>query len=602
VRTSFGPVGTRPAALLTAALLALGYVAAPTHVAASTTDAAIGFVHVEANVGGASGGHTALRLGDRAYHFQLGDERLLILVREDWGLFRFRYNVLQNRPLHVAHVPVEAATLRRVRDHFTGVHLSQARERHALASRRRDAAALEFLLGQRAGVPTPGAGLFDPSASSPPWATALARRLDASLGPGWLDAEIAGLEARLAAAPDAGSPIVAWREHLSLREALRVLRDAHPLADAAALPAGEAPLRPAERASLERLAASLEASIERLLRAGPPDRAFPLFVALARHRAVWRSLASARLVLVDPFPDAAPLLGARAVRSRRQELAAIAEYLEERVTQTRAAFVDGSAPLEPELARLEALAARAREYRRGAEHGHAVREPMGTLVPQRARALAVDAAAPAHAEHGLEELRAEIARREADRAARWHYDLFRDNCVTALAHTLDDAFGGADAMRTELGGHVDPDELLAFWPFVFFGKVAERMAVEQVERIPGHRERTLASLRRGQGGLRGYAREANTLSSTLYRGRDADGSFLLFTDDVVWVRPLYGALNLAWAGADAALGLVTAPFDRGRRLERAAKGALFSFPELAFVNIRKGSFDAASLRPASAGH
>jgi hypothetical protein len=37
---------------------------------------------------------------------------------------------------------------------------------------------------------------------------------------------------------------------------------------------------------------------------------------------------------------------------------------------------------------------------------------------------------------------------------------------------------------------------------------------------------------------------------------------------------------------------------RGDRLVRAGKGVLFSTPELVFVNIRKGSFDAATLRRA----
>ncbi|MBW2374316.1 MAG: hypothetical protein JRF70_17475, partial [Deltaproteobacteria bacterium] len=54
---------------------------------------------------------------------------------------------------------------------------------------------------------------------------------------------------------------------------------------------------------------------------------------------------------------------------RRAELTAIADYLDQRTTQARARLLDGSAPTEPGLARLEALAARAREYRGGAEGG-----------------------------------------------------------------------------------------------------------------------------------------------------------------------------------------------------------------------------------------
>ncbi|MBW2374315.1 MAG: hypothetical protein JRF70_17470 [Deltaproteobacteria bacterium] len=164
------------ARLLVGVVLALGLPAA--------ADPSLGFVHVEANVGGASGGHTALLLGDRVYHFQLGEERLLELHREDWDLFRFRYNELQNRPLHVAYVPVDAETLQQVRDHLTGLHLDYARVDGELAALEADLAALEALLGRRTGVPTRGAGLLEPGAPAPSWAVGLAERVSATLGPG----------------------------------------------------------------------------------------------------------------------------------------------------------------------------------------------------------------------------------------------------------------------------------------------------------------------------------------------------------------------------------------------------------------------------------
>ena len=111
----------------TRVLLATALVAAVAPAARPDTGTALDFVHIEANVGGASGGHTALRLDDRVWHYQLCDDELLTLKREDWQLFRFKYNVLQNRPLHVARVPVENDSLARVRDHLNGVHQAQHR-------------------------------------------------------------------------------------------------------------------------------------------------------------------------------------------------------------------------------------------------------------------------------------------------------------------------------------------------------------------------------------------------------------------------------------------------------------------------------------------
>jgi hypothetical protein len=47
-------------------------------------------------------------------------------------------------------------------------------------------------------------------------------------------------------------------------------------------------------------------------------------------------------------------------------------------------------------------------------------------------------------------------------------------------------------------------------------------------------------------------------------------------------------VNLGVGGGASALGIVTLPFDRGRRLVAGIRAALFSLPELAFVNLRKG--------------
>ena len=64
----------------------------------------------------------------------------------------------------------------------------------------------------------------------------------------------------------------------------------------------------------------------------------------------------------------------------------------------------------------------------------------------------------------------------------------------------------------------------------------------------------------------------------------------LFTDDVVAPRPLFGAINVAAGLSAGAAGVALLPFDHGRLLVTGLRGAVFSLPELAFVNLRKGSF------------
>jgi len=88
-----------------------------------------------------------------------------------------------------------------------------------------------------------------------------------------------------------------------------------------------------------------------------------------------------------------------------------------------------------------------------------------------------------------------------------------------------------------------------------------------------------------------YLRESNTLTSSVYRSNPRDSFFVFFTDDLIWPRPIYGAVNLLAGLGQATLGLLQLPFSGPGELVAGAKGAFFSLPELFFVNLRKGSLD-----------
>ena len=140
-----------------------------------------------------------------------------------------------------------------------------------------------------------------------------------------------------------------------------------------------------------------------------------------------------------------------------------------------------------------------------------------------------------------------------------------------------------------LGGWVDPDGALDFWPWVAFETVLATYDVASVEEVPSYREARLARTYEAEPAPLVYLREANTLTSTLYRRTGDDAPFLFFTDDVVAPRPLYAAANVAAGVGAIALGAARSPFDGGRSIVTGAKGVLFSLPELVFVNIRKGT-------------
>jgi hypothetical protein len=239
---------------------------------------------------------------------------------------------------------------------------------------------------------------------------------------------------------------------------------------------------------------------------------------------------------------------------------------------------------------LEVAAAVWREFERGAAGGDVRRLPRRS-TPAAARVVAFTPEAD-DARFARAEADARRALRDAERALaeRYRYGVVRHNCVTELVRLLNEAFPARDRPRA-LGAALEPGAGLGFIPFVSFEQVTSQLRVARIQSVPSHRERELARLRAEDPGLARRLGESTTVLSSIYEPRSRDGSFLFFTDDVLWRRPLLGLANLGWATGSGVVGLATAPFDGGRRLRAAGSGIWYSLPELVFANIRKGTFE-----------
>lgn len=580
--------------------------ALPAAARASGESDALDVVYVEANVGTAGGGHAALRIGELVYHVQTDVDGLFYVVRDDWPTFEFEYAGLQNRPLHVGRLSLPPPDLERVRSHLADWYVAQARDRAAGRVLRDDVAWLEAWSG--AGRSRPRlrtAGLLDPTRAGDAEALALRVSVAAARGERFLADALAETEAALAhqTLSEPGA-LEAHRDRLALREALRALDAGWGLDPAALLdPAPRAPLAPDEREAVERLAERFVREVVWLLGSPRADRGFPLHVAIARWLAARRSLAEGRLRVLDPFPDAdAPGELPRDTTPRGRaslEADAARAFDAARASTLRAAreaATSGRSLDESALSLLEEAAGRLHEVRRGGE-GEPVRQVAARLVPSRGREVesAQPAGDPAAALAAAQEA---LAAHEAAFRERWSYHPVYRNCITELARALRAAYPDEAATRAAFGGPIEPGGDLGFIPFVFFSQVRDDLRVAAVERIPSYRERRLAALAH-EAGLLARLREGNTLTSAIYAHRLRDGAFLFFTQGAGPLRPLLGIANLAWAVAHLPFALLAAPFDAGARLAAAGSGALWSVPELVFVNVRKGSFEWVELPPAA---
>jgi hypothetical protein len=578
----------RVRSLVCAALL--GSATAP----ASAGDAGpLAWVYVEANTGGSSGGHVALRVADTVYHVQQAPGGLFELNRDEWKTFRHLYAGLQNRTLALAELDVAPADVARVERHLAKAYVTQRAEFDRRQRLALDVAWSEAWREGRAAPALAGAGLLAREAPPDPHAEALRARVEREHGAGFLAREIERVEAGLAAfAPGAGE-LEALRETLLLREALVALDEGSPLAERAALsPPGALaePLTDEEREGARRFAEAQQETVLALLTSARPDRARPLLLALARHQALARSAASGRLVLLDPYADFGDL-PPDGERTSPAAAAKLAAELAPLVREGRTLVLTDTAYDEGRYNLLELGAGVLREFEAGAR-GEPVRKLPRHATPAAARVLAF---APARATADELARAHEVAQRALETQeerlhARYAYGVLRRNCVTELARLLNDSFPPADVARA-LGAELEPGAGLGFIPFAFFDDAKDQLRVDELEQVASHRERELARRLDQEPGLATRIAESTTLTSSIYTPRLRDSTFLFFTDGVFWRRPLFGLANVGYAAGSSVVGLVAAPFDGAERLRAAGTGVWYSLPELVFFNIRKGTFE-----------
>ena len=240
--------------------------------------------------------------------------------------------------------------------------------------------------------------------------------------------------------------------------------------------------------------------------------------------------------------------------------------------------------------RMEEGAGRFAELENGRLNGNVIRVAYGRLVPSRPGTVPlIDVEIPAQtltrALAAARTNREIYSRRLKD---CYPYDLITRNCATELIENMNAPFQKHERIAEVLGGKITPGEDFGFIPFRLFDLVKNRYRVVKIDVLPGYRKRMLIEETENTGS---YLQECNTLTSTLYHGSKGDTQFIFFTDDVVWIRPLYGLINGAYGLITAALGVFTLPLDGGDLSVSGLEGTLYSLPEIFFFNIRKGSFD-----------
>jgi len=595
-------------------------------IAAKAPASSFEYLYVEANAGSSAGGHFALRLDDWVYDFQNAELGTLRLRRTDFEVFRYLYTVLENRTLHIARVDVPPEMREAIFDRFNRRYLSQNQQFSLLDSLRGDRELIRLLLARsdqttaheddQSGMPIRGAGFFfgarsEGSAGKSPSIRALRERLVSAYGPTYLADQIGALERaarQLSPDPEISKPESGAQRDERLDSgylfsdryqdlaakilALRVLERATPIQpDARRIPgAGRYELSAAEAQKIRDYAERLEVRLVKLVASKRPDWGYPLLLGMARLETLRESLALERWVVLDSVPINTAFLSQRAVKRRDPFVVELRDRARVEFLEARVHFETTRDPGEPALAWLEEAINRLAVFQRGFDQNLPI--PIYELgsLPNRAATVRdlplpnVDRATlRSAAETAKARERAFLAAVKRD----FGYQLVSNNCVTEIFATIGEEWKPATA-GDRAGDIDDPDDLLDFIPVIAYQKVLAAHADAEASEIPSFRSFRLEQMYAAENDFGVYLRESNTLTSSIYRRNDVEPFFLFFTEDALPLRPVYGALNLAAGFGEMALGVLRAPWDRGRMLTSGLKGAAFSLPELVFVNLRKG--------------
>ncbi|MGJ0485276.1 MAG: hypothetical protein ACR65R_12230 [Methylomicrobium sp.] len=613
--------------------------------ASAASAASFNYLYIEASEGNSSGGHVAIQFDDEIYHYQHVDAGLIRLFRLDKDKFHFLYRFLQNRPIHLSRIEVSRETLDLLKEGFKWRFLTQEKQFKLLNNLRQDRILIRHLLQKlkdsRAVANSvedsimrlKGVGLFypEPGKHSEPADNPMAglqshtikrlrEKVERRYGLSFLSRRTQQTEAQIKALspgrwPEVeenlsddqfSSPVYSFTDSysdiLTGWFALKTLADARPLQSGMLrmIPTQDFKLSEAEKRGLEKLRDGLETRLVEALDSNRPDWGYAVLVNLARYIALDASLRSGFWAVIDDFAEDSEWISQNQYLEHRSLFRKLASDARTNLNQIRKSALSRQQLAEDEYSRIEMAANRysellrseqQRDFRFNGEKALPTKSigfPNGPLPNLTKAQLATALTELDNVEQHLDEALQQ----------RYRYDLFTRNCVTELFRTIDQAllpFHRADLAaltikesEKRLGGYVDI--AYNFIPFVSYRSVQNRYRVSHSHDLDSYRGRELAKLNRGQDSLITGLREANILSSSLYKYNPNDAWFVFFTDDHPLLRPLFGLANTAAGIGQSVYGAFSWPLDSGSNLKKGATGILMSLPELFFFNIRKGSY------------
>jgi hypothetical protein len=398
--------------------------------------------------------------------------------------------------------------------------------------------------------------------------------------------------------------------------ALKVIQQQRPLRTSVyrTTDSDEFSLTTSQQIALQNFSVKLQENILTLLQSSRPDKGQALLVNLGRLLVIEKSIQQKRLVVLDNV-DEATATDDIYQSQYQDELLALYQDAKESLAHVKQQLPILKQDQESIYSQLEWQSNRFLELNK-AIHAHVPIHLYGMKrIPDKPITLPKifkPSWSNAQLSTEIQTLKKVTMRYQKGLDELYRYNLLQRNCVTELFETINQAVldepitkriekqigKSAKKLSTErLGGYVSVESGSPnFIPFISNQAVQNQYKVSEQRILPSYRLQQLQKQYSQENNLSVFFRESNTFSSTLYKPNLSDSFFVFFTDAYPLLRPFYGVVNTLAGLSQSVLGLFTLPFDAGQRLHSGATGLIMSLPELAFFNMRKGSFKYVSYR------
>ncbi len=570
------------------------------------------YLYINAREGNASGGHTALRFDKETFHFQHYDGGIIRLVRHASTDFDFQYRYLDNRTLHQATIELNDVYYDQLHKHFKLIFLKQKQQDDILKEIYLNISLLNHQ-SQHPLLSIKAAGLLANNTIPGEIEALTINHLQQQIKYKYGDTFLDELSQQLKAEINALQPRPWSKDSLQLNENaflhvpysfasqhidaaskvlfLQAIKKGTPLNEQHYFIPKQSvfTLSKAEREQLTHFQSTLIHHLLNLLNSSRPDWGSAAFTLYARILSLSLAINSNTFVFLNSYSEGSFSIPTTEVENYRalfheQKSQALSKILQLK----NHLFTANQDISEKDYSRLEMLSNYYYERERGLAENRSIRISGEQLLPTKSIPLPINFLPQLTSQHSAIS-RQRLANYKTNVTQQmqtlYHYNLLTRNCVTEIFGAIDKAnINDKYIQEIEQLAH---NNLIAFIPF---GSYHSLSSGYQKLSLPSYRHQQLTTMYQQENDILVYLREFNTLSASHYKYNDQDSAFLFFTDEEVWNRPLLGAFNLLTGITVSLYGGFSLPFDSGKMLKNGVMGMLMSLPELAFFNIRKGSY------------